>query len=395
MKNLPLSEIGKIVSRIKTWNPLRSGEMEPFDYIDLSSIDQSRKVIATTSRILPHEAPSRARQLVNQGDVLISTVRPNLNGVAYVPEGLEGATASTGFCVLRPKPKCLDGRYLFHWVQTSQFVSEMVKRSTGANYPAVSDHIVKTSKIPLPLLPEQKRIAAILDKADAIRRKRRRAIQLADDFLRATFLDMFGDPVTNPKGWEVKALGDFANIQIGPFGTQLHKEDYVNNGIPLINPSHIVGGILVPCKELTISEEKHLNLREYHLRPGDIIMGRRGEMGRCAIVSENENGWLCGTGSLYLRFEQRFIVPQYLFFLLSGRSTKIHLERESLGATLPNLNKGIVSKINVPVPPRKHQDKFLKVVEQFNKIIRKRALCVSDDQTVFNSLTQRAFRGDL
>ena len=162
--------------------------------------------------------------------------------------------------------------------------------------PRVSMKVFWEHEIPLPPLKEQKRIAAILDKADNLRRKRQQAILLADEFLRAVFLDMFGDPVTNPKGWEIKPLRDVSRIQIGPFGTQLHKEDYIEGGIPLINPTHIVKGRIVPKSNLTISVEKNKDLPEYHLKTGDIIMGRRGEMGRCAVVEAKENGWMCGTG---------------------------------------------------------------------------------------------------
>lgn len=120
-------------------------------------------------------------------------------------------------------------------------------------------------------------------------------------------------------------------------------------------------------------------------------MGRRGEMGRCAIVSGQENGWLCGTGSLFLRFDQHLINPMYLYSLLSGKTIKTYLERESLGATLPNLNKGIVSKIKVPLPQFKYQEKYSKIVKQFQKI----TLSMSENNNLFSSLSQRAFRGEL
>jgi type I restriction enzyme, S subunit len=150
-----------------------------------------------------HEAPSRARQLVAKDDVLVSTVRPNLNAVAYLEEEFDGATASTGFCVLRAKSNKLDSRYLYYWVHITYFIDDMVRESTGASYPAVSDSIIKKNEIPLPPIEEQKRIAAILDKADRVRRKRQEAIRLTEELGRSIFLDMFGDPVTNPKGWEI------------------------------------------------------------------------------------------------------------------------------------------------------------------------------------------------
>ena len=136
--------------KTKSWNPGRSAENRLIRYIDLSSVDRESKAVLGATEVMAHEAPSRARQLVRRGDVLVSTVRPNLNGVAAVPPDLDGATASTGFTVLRPKPDRLDGRYLFHWVRTPYFIRDMTNKATGASYPAVSDKIVLGSRIPLP-----------------------------------------------------------------------------------------------------------------------------------------------------------------------------------------------------------------------------------------------------
>ena len=105
MSAYPSTPLGSCVLRVETWNPLRAAPDEEFRYIDLSAVDQDTKSITEAREIACAEAPSRARQLVRTGDVLVSTVRPNLNGVARVPNDLNGATASTGFCVLRPDPE--------------------------------------------------------------------------------------------------------------------------------------------------------------------------------------------------------------------------------------------------------------------------------------------------
>jgi type I restriction enzyme S subunit len=191
--------IGKLISKAKTWNPLLSPPNDVFNYIDLSAIDQDSKTITEVREILCTEAPSRARQIVIGGDVLVSTVRPNLNGVARVSEDHDGATASTGFCVLRARKDSLDGNYLFHWVKSKNFISDMVMKATGANYPAVSDRIISESDIPLPPLEEQKRIAKILDRSSSLISKRKEAIAKLDTLTQSIFIEMFGDPVTNPK----------------------------------------------------------------------------------------------------------------------------------------------------------------------------------------------------
>jgi type I restriction enzyme S subunit len=180
MRQLPLTTLplGSLVSPIKTWNPIREAPETTINYIDLSSIDNRLKRITSSQQIAAIEAPSRARQLVQADDILVSTVRPNLNGVARVPDTLDGATASTGYCVLRANPAKLSSDYLFHWVRYSGFVSDMVRKATGASYPAISDRIIQESGIPLPTLHEQRRVAAILDQADQVRQVRQKDLAI-------------------------------------------------------------------------------------------------------------------------------------------------------------------------------------------------------------------------
>ncbi len=285
--------------------------------------------------------------------------------------------------------KDVDPSYLQRWFERNP-PSRLIPNEA---YPSIRTSEIGALKIELPKKSEQKRIAAILDKADAIRRKRQQAIQLANEFLRSVFLDMFGDPVTNPKGWEVEKLGDIAKIQIGPFGTQLHKEDYIEGGVPLINPTHIVGNEIRPDNNLTISKDKYLELSEYHLKVGDIVMGRRGEMGRCTVITENENGWVCGTGSLYIRPNKTGVFSDYINRLISGSTIKAWLESESQGATLPNLNKKIVSNIKVPVPSDDTLERFSEIIIKIERI--RDVITSCSNEPLFQSVSQRAFRGKL
>ncbi|TXN31957.1 restriction endonuclease subunit S [Lacisediminihabitans profunda] len=165
------------------------GSLE-FLYIDLGSVDAVSKVVAFPNRILVSAAPARARQRLRRGDVLVSTVRPGLNCVASVSPPLEGATASSAFSVLRPRPELIDDRYLFHWVQTPSFVAEMTRLATGGATPVVSDLQVRESSIPVPSLPDQRRMADILDQSDQLRHERRSAIALLDELVDATLLDL-------------------------------------------------------------------------------------------------------------------------------------------------------------------------------------------------------------
>ncbi|MDE0065291.1 MAG: restriction endonuclease subunit S [Acidimicrobiaceae bacterium] len=388
-------EIGCVVASVKKWNPKREGN-GAFTYVDISSIDQHTKTVSEPSSVDAAEAPSRARQLIAAGDVLVSTVRPNLNAVAYVKQELDGATASTGYCVLRPHPSDLDGRYLFHWVRAAPFVAYLVQRATGASYPAVSDKIVKGAPIPLPPIEEQRRIAAVLDAAEALRTKRRQALTKLDELPRAVFHEVFGDPVRNERGWPLHTLRDVClKIQIGPFGSLLHKSDYVEGGIPLVNPMHIVGGTIRPHRRQTISLQKYAQLEAYCMEVGDVVMGRRGEMGRVAIVGECEAGFLCGSGSLYLRPDPDSVTSPYIAAALSSARGRRRLENSAQGVTMLNLNSEIVGGFELGLPPIELQREFsttLMAQGELKAGLRGHATALD---TLFASLQQRAFRGEL
>jgi len=324
-------------------------------------------------------------------NVLYSKLRPNLNKVV-VPN-------NSGYCTsellpLKPDPKRLDRGYLAHYLRSPEFVAWAVSRTDGAKMPRVKMDVLREHLIPLPELIEQRRIVAILDKADAIRTKRREILNLADDFLRSVFLDMFGDPVTNSKGWQKLPLRDCSDrIQIGPFGTQLHQEDYIEGGVPIVNPTHIVDGKICVNNSLSISKKLHAKLPEYHLAKDDVIMGRRGEMGRCALVTEVESGFMCGTGSLFIRSDKAKVQPDYLLNVLSSPSAKLTFERASLGATMPNLNKGIVSNFEIGIPPIAYQEQFSELVAINSRLNKNLVIAMVEANALFTSLQQHAFSG--
>ncbi|UMG91506.1 restriction endonuclease subunit S [Nocardioides sp. TF02-7] len=207
-----------------------------------------------------------------------------------------------------------------------------------------------------------------------------------DALTQSIFNDMFGSEI-----WD-STLSDIADIQIGPFGSLLHKEDYVSGGVPVINPMHIRDGQLRPDGEFSVAEQKAASLWLYRLREGDVVLGRRGEMGRAGVAGAQHVGMLCGTGSLILR--PRGVDSRFLHSVVTSPRMKAHLERSSLGATLPNLNATIVKRSPAPKAPSFVQAKFaerLRAVEE--SLITAHRATRSDDE-LFASIQSRAFRGE-
>lgn len=229
------------------------------NYIDISSVDNQKKTIAGMQRMLFKNAPSRAKQLVIPGDILVSTVRPNLNAVALVTEATDDVLiASTGYCVLRCLPS-VDNKYVFYFCQSSAFIDKLVGQATGASYPAVTSSIVKNCSIPLPDLGEQHRIATVLDKVTDLINKRRQQLDKLDLLVKSRFVEMFGEYHTNSKGFETHKGRELFKFSSGKFLPEEKRLEegipvYGGNGIawyteePLINyPTVIIGRVGAWC----------------------------------------------------------------------------------------------------------------------------------------------------
>jgi type I restriction enzyme S subunit len=157
-----------------------------------------------------------------------------------------------------------------------------------------------------------------------------------------------------PEDWEAKKLGQLASFRTGPFGSTLHKADYTNDGVPIVNPMHIVDGQIVPTRTMTVTESAAMKLGEFRLSPDEVIIGRRGDMGRCAVVRHEHTGWLCGTGSMIVR--PAFGVDAgFLQRVLSSTTIISAIENSSVGSTMINLNQSTLRELAVQVPPLSEQ----------------------------------------
>ena len=370
MSVVPSPAIGEVVDQVPCWTPRLDDADGEFTYVDLSAIDQDSKTIASPRRLACADAPSRARQIVRSGDVLVSTVRPNLNAVGRVPVELDGATASTGFCVLRPRADVVDGVYLFHWARSPRFVGEMVRRATGASYPAVSGRIVYDSKIPLPPLDEQKRIAGILDAADALRAKRREALAELDTLLQSTFLEMFGDPVTNPMGWERKPLGEIIKVRSGD---GLISKDMAPDGkYPVYGGNGISG-----YHDSFMFEEPR------------IVLGRVGVY--CGAVHlTRPRAWVTDN-ALYVH---TFIQPVDTTYLVAALKMA-NLNQYAGRSAQPLISGNRIYPVEILIPSVVLQLRFVAIV----KAVEMQITCVrshlSELDLLFTAFQSRAFRGQL
>ena len=188
-------------------------------------------------------------------------------------------------------------------------------------------------------------------------------------------------PFELPPGWEPARFAELSQeVSTGPFGTMIHKGDYVEGGTPLINPSHMIDGKIVEETSVTISDKKAEVLSSYKIDDGDIVMARRGEMGRCALVTKREAGWLCGTGSFRLKFHKD-ICRHYILLLFKTTWVRGYLGRESVGATMTNLNHGILNMLPIALPPSCEQHRIVAKVDELMEICDALKARLNDAQT--------------
>ncbi len=291
MERVTLSSINQYVSA--TVNPADTPE-DIFELYSVPSYENQYPEIVKGKEI------GSAKAVVQEGDVLICKINPKINRVWVVKHNTEyPLLASSEWIVVRNS--AINSNYLKWYFMSPFFRKLLTSQVAGIGGSLTRAQPKQVAKYPVSIveLEEQGKIVNLLEKVNFVISARQQQLAKLGELVKARFVEMFGDPVSNPYGFEKVPLSELAEIKIGPFGSLLHKEDYIEGGHPLLNPSHIVDGNIVPDKKLTISDEKYNELEAYHLHFGDVVMGRRGEMGRCAVVMGE--GFLCGTGSLLIR----------------------------------------------------------------------------------------------
>lgn len=383
--------IGDVCLPTLQGDPARTGR-KSFRYVDIAGVDRDSKSISKADEVPSDDAPSRARKMIEASDVLVSTVRPNLNAIALVPENLDGEVASTGFAVLRANRELLDPKYLFYWAQSTEFVNFLVKNATGASYPAVTDGVVKRAPIPLPTLKEQSRIVEVLEEADRLRRLRREADAKAARILPALFLKTFGDPATNPMRWAQATLGEFgvkARYGLGQPPKQC------TSGLPLLRATNIDGGRIIEKNLIFVEKQDVPPGKNAFLSSEEVLVVRSGAYtGDVAQVTDKWAGAVAGydlvitpaagwSGEFIEQFLLTPFVQRTYFESQKGRAGQPHLNSTQLEAT-PAFN-----------PPESLQNEFAKQVRAVRSL---RDQCIENAERleqVFTVLLQHAFAGQL
>jgi len=331
------------------------------------------------------------RFMLDPGDLIMSC-SGTMGKIAIVPDNIKAGIINQALLKLTPS-EAVDINYLKYWLESESFQFILNGMTHGAAIKNVASvAVLKEIEIPLPPLDEQKRIAAILDQADSIRRKRQQAIKLADDFLRSAFLDMFGDPISNPKGWEI---GNFSDIcTLNP------KADKYDDELPVS---------FVPMP--SVSESSHIlnpsDIREYStvkkgftaFKENDVLFAKITpcmENGKAAIATNLKNSIGYGSTEFHVFRPQDIDYAPFIYSLLHlPLFRKIASSNFSGAVGHKRVPKDFLSKFKLILPPEHLVIKFKVLFETVNESKSKFDTNVENSEQLFNSLSQKAFAGEL
>ena len=351
----------------------------------LSTGDLNSSTITNLELHTFSEKPSRANQNVSSGDIILARMQGTVK-VKVINNEDENIIVSTGFLVLRPKSNA-DCKYLFHLLKSSNFQNDKDKLCTGATQKAINNSNFEKLEIPLPPLATQQKIATILDQADAIIQNNRAIVQKYDALTQSLFLDMFGDPVKNDKGWEKKEVINYCSCIV----PGRDKPKSFTGHIPWVTTDDLVhlGITSKSKKDIGLSEVEISNVKAKKIPAGSVIMTCVGKLG---VISINEIEIIINQ---QLHAFQCFDQLNNVFLMHCLSFQKEFMYKMASSTTVPYMNKTICNSIPIILPPITLQNQFAERVAVIEAQKQQAQQALAKSEELFASLLQRAFKGEL
>ena len=334
------------------------------------------------------------RSKVQSGDVLLNITGASIGRVACFDIDGVRANVNQHVCIIRSKPNGFAPRYLTHLISSPEFQSEIDRLQHGGTRQALTFSQISEFKIPLPPLAEQRRIADVLDRAEALRAKRRAALAQLDSLTQSLFLDLFGDPISNPKEWPTARFEDLCHrVTVGIVVRP--SSYYVANGVPALRSLNVKPGKIVLDDVVYFSESDNENqLKKTRLLAGDLVLVRTGQPGTAAVVPPE----LDGVNAIDLLITTPRITVVSAKFLCEffnssgGRDLVLSAQR---GQIQKHLNVGSLAEAVIPLPPLKLQHEFARRVTAVETLKTAHRTSLAELDSLFATLQHRAFRGEL
>ncbi len=336
---------------------------------------------------------------ITNGDLLIamSGATTGKYGI-YNSDEIGFQNQRVGCFVIKDKEK-LSNDYL---LQALRFLKPVIERKAhGSGQPNISGKDIEELEIPLPSLSDQIQIANILSKAETLIEQRKESIALLDEFLKSTFLEMFGDPIKNDKGWEEKTIESFVkkekySLKRGPFGGALKKEIFVPSGYLVYEQYHALNNDFTFARYF-IDETKFQELKAFEVSAGDIIISCSGVyLGKLAIIPQGAKRGIINQALLKISLDEKIINNQFFIFLFSHPSFKTKFYGNIVGTGIPNFpSMADFKKFNFIYPPIELQTQFATIVNKTETLKAQYQQSLQQLENLYGSLSQKAFKGEL
>lgn len=351
---------------------------------DLESADGL--VTSTEESLTDYGLAAIRGRLFPPGTVLLA-MYGSVGKVAVAGVAMATNQAILGIRVRRPE--VLSPEYLRRWLEKIQ--AELVFGARGVTQQNISATLVRDLRIPLPPLAEQQRIAAVLDKANAIRRKRRESLRLLDDFLRSAFLEMFGDPVRNEKGWEVVRIGDL--ILDARYGTSARANNE-RRGLPVLRMNNVTRTGSIDLTDIKWCEIRPQDTTKYTVRRGDLLFNRTNSpelVGKTAVWDRDETFAFAGY-LIRVRFNETRVLPEFVSdHLNSAYGKRMLFEKAKPSINMSNISATELKRLPIPLPPLDVQRQYSSVLKKAKHAAERMVSARLEGDSLFDSLEQRAF----
>jgi len=351
-----------------------------FYYLDLSLVKKGN-IDFPDDKVDFENAPSRARRKIKKGDILMSTVRPNLLGNGYISFNSEEYIASTGFAVLS-NSKDTNGEFLYHYLYSHNMQSQIERMLVGSSYPAINNKDVEILKVPFPPLPEQQKIAEILSTVDEQIRTTQAIIDKSKELKKGLMQKLFSEGIGHtefketkigriPKDWDVVQLGELCEVITKGTTPTTNGFSYLEYGINFVKVESIDSfGQFKKQMFAYIGEDCHKSFKRSQLKEGDILISIAGALGRTAIVTNEILPANTNQAVGILRLENKSLNIFIRYFLDSHYLQKF-IERVNVASAQANLNLGHLNKFHIAFPPRQEQEKISKILSEADAKIEK------------------------
>lgn len=354
-------------------------------WIKSGELDQS--VVDAAEEFITEKGLSESSaKLLRPGAILIAMYGATVGQVSRL--AIPAAT-NQAVCHIYPDVKLCEPDYLYRVLKGAK--DKLLAKRVGGGQPNISQKILRDLQIPLPPLAEQKRIAAILDAADALRAKRRESLAQLDTLLQATFLDMFGDPVTNPKGWKMVGVGD--EIEFLTSGSRGWAKYYADSGDTFIRIQNLKNGRLDLNDIAYVNAPESAEAKRTRVAPGDVLLSITADLGRTAVVPVNIGKAHINQHLAILRFKE--LNPVFVSYQLASNGGQSQFDRLNREGVKAGLNFNDVKSIQLTKPPLDLQQRFATIVESVEQQKARLRDHLAELDTLFASLQQRAFTGNL